>query len=73
MFFILHSLFFIIYNFALKSAYTKLTKNKKNFRPTDPNIFRHVSGNTGIFLGLMTILKVIAQFYLTLDAGVMRL
>ena len=22
------------------------------FRPTDPNIFRHVSGNTGIFLGL---------------------
>ena len=32
-----------------------LQKNKKNFRPTDPNIFRHVSGNTGIsssFLGL---------------------
>ena len=26
-----------------------LTKNKKNFRPTDPNIFRHYSGNTGIF------------------------
>ena len=26
-----------------------MTKNKKNFRPTDSNIFRHVSGNTGIF------------------------
>ena len=66
MFFILQSLFFIIYrfytnfveiwaprsNFALKSAYKKLTKNKKNVRPTDPNIFRHASGNTGIFLGL---------------------
>ena len=52
MFFILRALFFIIYrvysnfvekwaprsNFALKSAYKKL-KNKKNFRPTDPNIF----------------------------------
>ena len=63
MFFILHALFAIIYrlysnfvenyapknNFALKSAYKNLTKNKKNFRPTDPNIFWHVSGNTGIF------------------------
>ena len=62
MFFILHALFFIIYrfysnfveiwaprsNFALKSAYKKLAKNKKNFRTTDPNIFQHVSGNTGI-------------------------
>ena len=35
--------------FSLKSAYKKLTKNKKNIRPTDPNIFWHVSGNTGIF------------------------
>ena len=34
-----------------------LKKNKKNFRPTDPNIFRHVSGNTGNFLGLMEKLK----------------
>ena len=63
MFVILHTLFFIIYrfysnfveiwtqrcNFALKSTYKKLTRNKKNFRPTDPNIFRHVSGNRGIF------------------------
>ena len=71
MFFILHFLFFIIYrfysnfveiwaprsNFALKSAYKKLTKNKKNFRPTDPNIFRHVSGNTGIFLGLINVYR----------------
>ena len=63
MFFILYYLFIIIYrfcsnfvevwaprsNFALKSVCKKLTKNTKNFRPTDPNIFRHVSGNTGIF------------------------
>ena len=27
-------------------------KNKKNFRPTDPNSFRHVNGNTGIFYAL---------------------
>ena len=26
-----------------------MTKNKMNFRPTDFNIFRHVSGNTGNF------------------------
>ena len=66
MFFILHALFLIIYrfysnfvenythrsNFVLKSAYKKLTKIKRIFQPTDPNIFRHVCGNTGIFLGL---------------------
>ena len=77
MFFILHALFFIIYrfysnfveiwtprsNFALKSAYKKLTKNKKNFRPTDPNIFRHVSGNMGIFLGLILKNTNIAYFF----------
>ena len=27
----------------------KKKKKKKIFRPTDPNLFRHVSGNTGIF------------------------
>ena len=38
----------------MKSAYKKFTENKNNFRPTDPYIFRHVSGNTGIFfLGLI--------------------
>ena len=60
MVFILHSLFFIIYrfysnfveigalrcNFARKSAYKKLTKNKKNFRPADPGVFQNVGGNT---------------------------
>ena len=34
-----------------------VSKNNKNFRPTDPNIFRHVSGNTGNFSGLMEKLK----------------
>ena len=30
----------------------KLIKNKKFYRPTDPLFFRHVTGNTGIFLAL---------------------
>ena len=30
-------------------------KKKRFFRPTDPNIFRNVTGNTHIFLGLRII------------------
>ena len=36
-------------SFSNKQKLDKKIKNKKIFRPTDRNVFRHVSGNTGIF------------------------
>ena len=64
MFFMLYSSLFIGFivfllitkpqkKFALKSAYKKLTKNKKNFRPTNPNIFGMLVETQVIFLGLI--------------------
>ena len=48
----------LTWNQHLKSWQKKKKKKKekeKNFRPTDPNIFRHVSGKTGIFGPSMTV------------------